>query len=128
LGEFKDELWLIHGGSDMPIFVKLNLKYTSAVPVERLVKKPSQSSAGLLKSPALPVDNSVVSGMRQQTRIIQRATANACADLEADIPGSARILSNIFSNIVSARHEILNLPGLNHSQAAFANLKSGAAK
>lgn len=127
-----EELRLIHGGSDMPIFVKLNLKNTLLAPVVRHTTMAYQLNSIALEYSVSDAANSVVSCMRQQTRIIQRAAANAffdnCAHLETDLSLSAKVLSNIFSNIVSARHEIINLPGLNHKLTVSANPKSSAAK
>lgn len=110
----------------MPIIIKLNLGNDMTAPGGRDTAGVCQLSTVFLKSLMATAKGSLVSGMRQQTRIIQRAAANAffdnCADLKSDLSCSTTILSNIFSNIVSARHEIVQLPYLDKELRPHANL------
>ncbi len=100
----------------MPIIVKLNSINNLSVRVEKHRTRAARTDANSSAVSALTVENQMISALRNQTRIIQRAAANAflknCADLETDLTCSAVILSNIFSNISSARRYDSLLPNL----------------
>lgn len=102
----------------MPIIVKLNSINNLSVRVEKHRTKAARTDENSSVVSDVTVENLMISALRNQTRIIQRAAANAflknCADLETDLTCSAVILSNIFSNISSARRYDSLLPSLGH--------------
>lgn len=109
----------------MPIIVKLNSINNLSVRVEKHRTKAARTDENSSVVSDVTVENLMISALRNQTRIIQRAAANAflknCADLETDLTCSAVILSNIFSNISSARRYDSLLPSLGHQAGCSAN-------